>query len=120
MAGLSVSRRIVLPALGERHLARKASGHVVQLACTCAARLSVLLLLVAIRAYQVLVRPHLVGACKFFPSCSDYAAEALRTYGLLRGTWLAIRRLLRCHPFGPGGLDPVPDKPLPDAKRLPR
>jgi len=61
-----------------------------------------------VRCYQVMVRPHLIGSCKFFPTCSEYAVEALRTHGLWRGSILAIRRLGRCHPFSPGGLDPVP------------
>ena len=64
--------------------------------------------LALIAAYQALVRPHLVGCCKFHPTCSDYAAEAVLRHGLRRGSVLAIRRLVRCHPFGPGGIDPVP------------
>lgn len=61
-----------------------------------------------IRLYQLLLRPHLAGSCKFYPTCSDYALEALRSHGLPKGTWLATRRIMRCHPFGCGGLDPVP------------
>ncbi|MCK4660252.1 MAG: membrane protein insertion efficiency factor YidD [Phycisphaerae bacterium] len=61
-----------------------------------------------IRGYQVGIRPLLIGSCKFCPSCSEYAITALQRHGLLRGGSLAIRRLLRCHPFGPGGIDPVP------------
>jgi putative membrane protein insertion efficiency factor len=64
--------------------------------------------ILAIQAYQMALRPLLVGACKFHPSCSEYAIQALQTQGLRRGGLLAIRRLLRCHPFAPGGLDPVP------------
>ena len=59
--------------------------------------------------YQALVRPLLVGSCKFCPSCSEYAIEALQRHGLLRGIILAARRLCRCHPFTPGGIDPVPE-----------
>jgi putative membrane protein insertion efficiency factor len=62
-----------------------------------------------IRTYQTVLRPLLIGSCKFCPSCSDYAIEALRLHGLWRGGLLALRRLLRCHPFSPGGIDPVPD-----------
>ena len=56
-----------------------------------------------------MIRPLLIGSCKFCPTCSEYAIEALRIHGLWRGSWLAIRRICRCHPFGPGGIDPVPD-----------
>lgn len=62
----------------------------------------------AVRCYQWMIRPHLVGSCKFCPTCSEYAIEALTSHGLFRGTGLSIRRLIRCRPFRPGGLDPVP------------
>jgi hypothetical protein len=61
-----------------------------------------------IRIYQLLVSPLLGAVCRFEPSCSHYAHTAIVRYGALRGTWLAVRRLLRCHPFNPGGYDPVP------------
>ena len=61
-----------------------------------------------IRAYRALVAPLLGPRCRFAPSCSAYAEEALRTHGAVRGSWLAVRRLARCHPFTPGGYDPVP------------
>jgi putative membrane protein insertion efficiency factor len=66
------------------------------------------MLICLIRCYQSVLRPLLVGSCKFYPTCSEYAIEALLKHGLWRGTLLALRRLLRCHPFGPGGYDPVP------------
>jgi putative membrane protein insertion efficiency factor len=66
------------------------------------------LALAFIRGYQILVRPLLTGSCRYLPSCSEYAAEAIVTYGALRGGWLGLRRVLRCHPFGGAGLDPVP------------
>jgi putative membrane protein insertion efficiency factor len=66
------------------------------------------LLLAGIRAYQWLVAPLLPPACRFEPSCSRYAQEAIRRHGARRGSWLALRRLARCHPFGGCGLDPVP------------
>ena len=66
------------------------------------------LALAAIRGYQVLIRPMLTGSCRYLPTCSQYAAEAIVTYGALRGGWLALKRVLRCHPFGRAGLDPVP------------
>jgi putative membrane protein insertion efficiency factor len=66
------------------------------------------LVLALIRGYQLAVRPLLHGSCRFVPTCSHYAAEAVATHGALKGTWLAIRRIARCHPFGGAGLDPVP------------
>ena len=65
-------------------------------------------LAVPIHLYRWLVSPLLPRACRFYPSCSAYALEALHTHGPLRGSWLALRRLGRCHPLNPGGLDPVP------------
>ncbi|MCA9650196.1 MAG: membrane protein insertion efficiency factor YidD [Myxococcales bacterium] len=61
-----------------------------------------------IRVYQRFVSPMLGPRCRFYPSCSCYAHEALHHHGALRGSWLTARRLLRCHPFHPGGYDPVP------------
>jgi len=66
------------------------------------------LLLVAIRAYQAFLSPWMPSACKFYPTCSRYACEAVARWGARRGARLAIRRLLRCRPFVPGGYDPVP------------
>jgi putative membrane protein insertion efficiency factor len=66
------------------------------------------LLLGAIRAYRYLLRPMLGANCRFYPSCSDYASEAITRHGAARGTWLALRRIGRCHPWHPGGYDPVP------------
>lgn len=65
-------------------------------------------LLGAIRAYQYAVRPLLGANCRFYPSCSEYAREAVERHGAARGSWLAARRLARCHPYHPGGYDPVP------------
>lgn len=65
--------------------------------------------LFVIRAYQQLFGPFLGGNCRFYPTCSQYAAEAIERHGAGRGSWLAIRRLLRCHPFSPGGVDLVPE-----------
>ena len=62
----------------------------------------------AVRAYQWTLRPLLGGNCRFYPSCSDYALEALRQHGALRGTGLAAWRILRCNPWHEGGYDPVP------------
>ena len=65
-------------------------------------------LIAVIRGYQRFVSPGLPAACRFYPSCSAYAATAIERHGPLRGSWLAVRRLSRCHPFHPGGIDPVP------------
>ena len=65
-------------------------------------------LIFGVRAYQVGLSPLLPASCRYYPSCSAYAIEALDRHGALRGSWLALRRLLRCHPFRPGGYDPVP------------
>ncbi|MBV1799056.1 membrane protein insertion efficiency factor YidD [Siccirubricoccus sp. G192] len=67
-------------------------------------------------AYQWTLRPVLGCNCRFHPSCSDYALEALSTHGAMRGAWLAGTRILRCNPWHPGGYDPVPD-PRPSAGR---
>ena len=66
--------------------------------------------LVVIRAYQLVLGPFAGGACRFEPSCSRYAAEAVEMHGLLKGLWLAIRRVARCHPFARPGIDPVPPR----------
>ena len=65
-------------------------------------------LIALVRGYQVGLSPLLPSACRYYPSCSAYAVEALERHGALRGTWLAIKRIGRCHPFRPGGFDPVP------------
>lgn len=61
-----------------------------------------------IRGYQLAISPMLGNRCRFFPSCSEYTLEALEKHGLLRGVWLGVRRVGRCHPWHPGGYDPVP------------
>jgi putative membrane protein insertion efficiency factor len=61
-----------------------------------------------IRGYQLLISPVLPASCRFHPSCSEYARQAVSKHGAGKGSWLGLRRLLRCHPFHPGGYDPVP------------
>jgi uncharacterized protein len=68
-------------------------------------------LLLAVRVYQSFFSALMPSACKFYPSCSQYAADALRLHGARQGSWLALRRLSRCHPFTRGGVDLVPDPP---------
>jgi putative membrane protein insertion efficiency factor len=65
-------------------------------------------LLATIHAYRLLISPLLGPACRYQPTCSAYASEAVARHGPWRGAWLAARRVLRCHPFRPGGYDPVP------------
>ena len=66
------------------------------------------LLLGLLRLYQYALRPLLGANCRFYPSCSDYAREAIERHGAVRGVWLAARRVGRCHPYHAGGYDPVP------------
>ncbi len=65
------------------------------------------LLIWLLRLYKAGVSPLLPPACRFVPTCSEYALEAVQKYGAVRGSWMGLRRLLRCHPFHPGGFDPV-------------
>ncbi len=60
-----------------------------------------------IRVYQIFVSPLKGQTCRFYPTCSEYSVQALKKYGLIKGSWKSIRRILRCHPFNPGGHDPV-------------
>lgn len=64
-----------------------------------------------LRLYQWTLSPLIGNQCRFYPTCSNYALEALRVHGVLRGSWLMLHRLARCQPFGAGGLDPVPGHP---------
>lgn len=66
------------------------------------------LLVLFVRGYQMVLSPHLPASCRYYPTCSHYAIEALEKHGALRGGWLAVKRIARCHPFRPGGYDPVP------------
>jgi len=66
------------------------------------------LMYLIIRFYQLFISPLLGPRCRFYPSCSSYTIEALQTHGILKGSWLAIKRISRCHPGNPGGVDPVP------------
>jgi putative membrane protein insertion efficiency factor len=65
-------------------------------------------LIAFVRGYQLAISPLLPASCRYYPSCSAYAVEALERHGALRGSWLAMKRIARCHPFRPGGYDPVP------------
>jgi putative membrane protein insertion efficiency factor len=75
-----------------------------------AATVAIRVALIVLRAYKLLISPIFLGSCRFVPSCSEYAAEAIRTYGVLKGTWLAAQRLARCQPLCKGGHDPVPSR----------
>ena len=82
----------------------EADGQMAQARPSAAARV----LMALIGGYRRFISPLLGPRCRFAPSCSAYALEAVREHGALRGTWLAVRRIGRCHPFNPGGFDPVP------------
>ncbi len=68
------------------------------------------LLIAAIRVYQIALSPYFGNQCRFTPTCSEYAREAVARHGALKGTWLALRRVGRCHPYNSGGHDPVPPR----------
>ena len=79
----------------------------------CMEKISLLfqkLFLLLIRFYQVAISPHFMHCCRFTPTCSRYAYIAITRFGAIKGTYLAVRRLLKCHPFHEGGFDPVPEK----------
>ena len=87
------------------------------------ARLPRLLLVGVVRAYQLILSPHLPASCRYTPSCSVYAVQALEKYGAIRGSILAVHRLLRCHPWGGRGYDPPrwfgePRPELPESEGL--
>jgi len=67
------------------------------------------ILLGLIKFYQYAISPHLPKSCRYYPTCSAYAYEAICKHGVLRGSFMAVKRILRCHPFHAGGYDPVPD-----------
>ncbi len=64
--------------------------------------------LIMIRAYQIFISPYLGKNCRFYPTCSSYSYQAVEKYGILKGLWLSLKRILKCHPFHPGGYDPLP------------
>ncbi len=74
-------------------------------------RVAVLVLSAPVHFYRYAISPMMPPRCRFLPTCSEYTLEALRRHGPLAGGWMATRRICRCHPFNPGGIDPVPDSP---------
>ncbi len=76
-----------------------------------------ILLIALVRAYSYCISPLIGPCCRFHPTCSSYAIEAIETHGALRGGYYAIRRILRCHPLHPGGLDPVPERKSTSSRR---
>lgn len=69
-------------------------------------------LLLLIRIYRVIISPLFPPSCRFYPTCSNYAQEAIEKHGAIKGSWLSVRRLSKCHPFHSGGYDPVPSPPI--------
>ena len=67
-----------------------------------------LLLIIPIKSYQIIISPLLGPSCRFTPTCSQYAVEAIQKYGPLKGSWLSFKRIIKCHPWGGSGYDPVP------------
>lgn len=67
-------------------------------------------LILFVKAYRLLLSPFLGNNCRYYPTCSEYAVTALGRHGALKGSWLAVKRIGRCHPWHPGGVDPVPEK----------
>lgn len=67
------------------------------------------LLIYAVRFYRICISPLFPPTCRFYPSCSQYTLEAIQAYGALKGSWIAVKRLLKCHPYHPGGYDPLTD-----------
>ncbi|MCM3113436.1 membrane protein insertion efficiency factor YidD [Lederbergia lenta] len=63
-----------------------------------------------IRFYQVVISPLKPPSCRFYPTCSQYGLEAIQRFGAIRGGWLTVKRIVKCHPFHPGGFDPIPEK----------
>ena len=74
------------------------------------------MMIALVRMYQYLISPLFPPSCRFYPSCSHYTREALQTHGVVRGLWLGAVRLVKCHPFHPGGIDPVPPAPSPKTR----
>ena len=107
MADGRPSRELV-PARGGWPAVRAALGHQLSAIGRALSIVAKHVLILLVRAYQIAVSPLLPPACRYYPSCSAYAVEALERHGALRGGWLALRRIGRCHPFRPGGYDPVP------------
>lgn len=70
-----------------------------------------ILLITLIRGYRLFISPLFPPVCRFHPTCSQYAIEAVERFGVFHGSWLAMLRILRCHPYHPGGYDPIPEKP---------
>lgn len=97
-----------------RHLARPFARQLAERVLQVVGGLARLAAELLIRGYQMIISPLLIGNCKFVPSCSDYCLQAIRQWGVWRGAWMGLKRLARCHPFGIGGIDPVPDRPCDD------
>ncbi|MBU3020213.1 membrane protein insertion efficiency factor YidD [Aestuariibacter sp. A3R04] len=72
-------------------------------------KITIAIPLLLVKCYQWFISPILGQRCRFHPTCSYYTIQALKTHGLLIGGWLSIKRILKCHPFNPGGIDPVPE-----------
>ena len=81
-------------------------------------RILIVILITPVKIYQLMISPFMPASCRHLPTCSEYAIEALKTHGIFTGTWLAVKRILRCHPWGTHGYDPVPLKKIKTKKVL--
>jgi len=81
-------------------------------------KISTFLFILPIRIYQIFISPMFPSTCRHIPTCSEYAVQAIKIHGIFYGTWLAIKRLSRCHPWGTSGYDPVPPKREKKKKRI--
>jgi putative membrane protein insertion efficiency factor len=98
----------MLPSPPLKLITRAPSTDAVRVASKRVAAVATAGVLAVLRGYKLFLSPLFTGSCRFYPSCSDYMAEAVRVHGILRGVWLGCRRLARCHPLGGHGVDPVP------------
>jgi hypothetical protein len=87
-----------------------ATGAKVRASAPAGAGAGATVVLALLRGYKILISPLFTGSCRFQPSCADYMRDAVASHGALRGMWLGMRRLVRCHPFGGYGIDPVPPR----------
>jgi putative membrane protein insertion efficiency factor len=75
-------------------------------------RILIIIMIIPVKIYQLMISPLMPASCRHIPTCSQYAIDAIKIHGVFAGTWLAVKRVLRCHPWGTHGYDPVPPKKI--------